>query len=792
MTTTNDPTNEGLPPETRTVLRLEQARQAEQRNSPDSAQLWRETLDAILAIDDPAKRIQWLRQVPGWTIDERGDPFSFYDGALSQAVQIPDLPKRWSTLRRMAAEVPAARVVYERDVEQEVQNALSIADAIERALRLKYLASISPEANNRISQVRSAALERALSIEDPRSRLEQLAELKTWVPDAGEKLAEEKSRVISQARNISDHDNRTRELAMLATWLPDARPLFREELDAGARIATRNLVLPSELREEIYINQEDIRDTKLGLLQLDNLMKRQLAISESTPAHLEDAQDRTGAHEEMTFWLRSAIDEIDRLQHQSLRLRLSAIPDPAERAYFLSTRADPDVYGGPVAIDEERIRLIDDVGAIRDPVVRARTLAEVARWLPEARGPLTDATNEALGSLFRNIPDNEPWRRREVLQVMSVWSPEAEAQLDLEQEKGHHIDRALEIADPADRLRSLAELARLLPDTDAAYYLERERQRILGEALTEPDLKARRNLLAGIAPWVPQAQEALDREVFTPAASILPAPVSQQPAELLVIHLKDRIQEPDGFSPEYICETIVPYAQALINLHHIIDDIEGRPPADIRIYSISHGTVSIGLGDFIPKTLEIILELIDPRRRDERRRNAELDIREKELRIREKQQELSDMKSKQAREAERAEAEIEKTRAETDSIRAESAIKDEQARKVYLENRQLEFDSFLMLRNFTQEQWPTLSADQTALHAARMLPEERTLLTSPLTGAEATVVSTNGKVSGESDSAEQQSAPSDTDNPAPKSPDQPEESAPTLSDAQEPERPAKE
>lgn len=174
----------------------------------------------------------------------------------------------------------------------------------------------------------------------------------------------------------------------------------------------------------------------------------------------------------------------------------------------------------------------------------------------------------------------------------------------------------------------------------------------------------------------------------------------------------------NGFSPDYLVNTIIPYVSALTALQHVIDEIHNRSPSQIKVLGIRYGSVSIDATDDIRETVELVLDIVVPWRRENKMRLFELETHQKELEL--KQKEVVVEQSKVALSNESTQSD-DKTR-----------LLRVQTHKQELENQKTQLKIMKLVLEIIDKVKTDLPEDRRLFYALKVLDPARILATSPL------------------------------------------------------------
>jgi hypothetical protein len=99
-----------------------------------------------------------------------------------------------------------------------------------------------------------------------------------------------------------------------------------------------------------------------------------------------------------------------------------------------------------------------------------------------------------------------------------------------------------------------------------------------------------------IAPPRDEEADAETAQAIQAAATAAAVTVSAEIISRITLLDEDEENEHDGLTANYIATVIAPYLQAVTDLQHLLDELQGREYSDVRISSISkHSPVSIDL-----------------------------------------------------------------------------------------------------------------------------------------------------------------------------------------------------
>lgn len=235
--------------------------------------------------------------------------------------------------------------------------------------------------------------------------------------------------------------------------------------------------------------------------------------------------------------------------------------------------------------------------------------------------------------------------------------------------------------------------------------------------------------------------------VFLLQTQTSPTTETLQPTENLHLVLTDSQSPIGGFLPDYLATAVLPYISALIQIHHVIDEIHGRSPADIKILGIRYGSVSVDLTGGIRDTVELLLDTVVSWRRENKKKLADLELAEKETELRKKKVEVEQARAALPREAKQAEEAAERTAAETlkleaeaQKVEAEARLLNEQAQKQQLDNQKIQLEIMQLTLEMITRIAPDLPEEKRLLYAIKMVDPVRLIATSPLEIVEAKMV----------------------------------------------------
>jgi len=148
------------------------------------------------------------------------------------------------------------------------------------------------------------------------------------------------------------------------------------------------------------------------------------------------------------------------------------------------------------------------------------------------------------------------------------------------------------------------------------------------------------------------------------------------------IYLSDKrtitlVSEVEKLTPYLLSAELSPFLNAIEAIQHVIDSIQGQPPNDVLIKSISQNSPITVTLEGAAKAIQEIKDIVVPWRRKHQERLARLQLQEKKVEIDSKKAEVSERKAKAAKdnsEAERIKAEADRQRAETERMRLELAL----------------------------------------------------------------------------------------------------------------------
>lgn len=187
---------------------------------------------------------------------------------------------------------------------------------------------------------------------------------------------------------------------------------------------------------------------------------------------------------------------------------------------------------------------------------------------------------------------------------------------------------------------------------------------------------------------------------------------------MLVLNLVEGGRREVGFSTEYLCSTILPYADALLTIHDIAAQINDQPTGTGRILAIRSGSVSLDLTGGIRDTVELILDNVVAWRRENHKR----------LKQHEADMKAAEAAVKQA-EADQARAESEAQRSKAE---AEAELARAKAREQELLNLKLELELKELALQMARRLAPDRTTDEQLQIALRLYDPTRTLVASPL------------------------------------------------------------
>jgi seryl-tRNA synthetase len=162
----------------------------------------------------------------------------------------------------------------------------------------------------------------------------------------------------------------------------------------------------------------------------------------------------------------------------------------------------------------------------------------------------------------------------------------------------------------------------------------------------------------------------------------------------------------------------MPYLAALTDIQHVVDEIHGRPPTDIKILAIQYGSVTADITGGIRDTVELILDLVVRWRRENKKRLADLEAAQKEVEIKQKEIEVEQARVAMDSDAEQA----------ADKARLAKAQADE----LELKNQQLQLELMKLTLEIVEQVKPDLPGEQKLLYAMKMVDSTRLIAMSPL------------------------------------------------------------
>ncbi len=182
------------------------------------------------------------------------------------------------------------------------------------------------------------------------------------------------------------------------------------------------------------------------------------------------------------------------------------------------------------------------------------------------------------------------------------------------------------------------------------------------------------------------------------------------------------VSEVEKLTPHLLSAELSPFLNAIEAIQHVIDDIQGQPPTDVLIKSISQNSpITVTLEGAV-KAIQEIKDIVVPWRRKHQEKLARLQLQEKKVEIDGKKAEILERQAKAAKDH----SEAEKIKAEADRLRAE-------AERMMLENYKLrdDFSSSLALEMLAKEA-PSLSDADKGAYLAKLLPHLGVVISSGL------------------------------------------------------------
>jgi hypothetical protein len=207
-----------------------------------------------------------------------------------------------------------------------------------------------------------------------------------------------------------------------------------------------------------------------------------------------------------------------------------------------------------------------------------------------------------------------------------------------------------------------------------------------------------------------------------PAYQLVPASADELGIdELVVITLEDQ-SEADQRTYQNMADE---YVDAIRNIQHIIDRIEGRQPRELSMLATRwNSPVSISLKG-IAEALLVILEQIIPKRREHVESMAELQQAEKQAVI-----------EKMRAEAFATQAEAARTLAEKEKLLAEAAVLSQQADRMSLENGQhrmrIQEERYRQALEIVEGRNPDLAYQDRMVYAEKLVDPLERITSSPI------------------------------------------------------------
>lgn len=208
----------------------------------------------------------------------------------------------------------------------------------------------------------------------------------------------------------------------------------------------------------------------------------------------------------------------------------------------------------------------------------------------------------------------------------------------------------------------------------------------------------------------------------------------QRAEDLLRLMLEGSRAQP--LTVAYLTETVMPYINALITIQQVIDEIKGNESSDVEILAIRQGSIAIDLTGGIRDTVQLVLDLIVPWRRENQKQLAQLDVAVKENELKQKEAEVERARATLDADTEKATADAHKAQAEADLLR-------QQERQLALANKKAELELFDLTLAMVDKIKPGLTDSERLYYATRFLDPTRLIATSPLELAGVEVINTD-------------------------------------------------
>lgn len=134
------------------------------------------------------------------------------------------------------------------------------------------------------------------------------------------------------------------------------------------------------------------------------------------------------------------------------------------------------------------------------------------------------------------------------------------------------------------------------------------------------------------------------------------------------------VSETKKLTPHLLSAELSPFLNAIEAIQRVIDSIQGRPPKDVLIKSISQNSpITVTLEGAV-KAIQVLIDIVVPSRRKHQEKLARLELQNKKAEIDSKKAEILERQAKAAKdqsEAERIKAEADRQRAETERMMLE-------------------------------------------------------------------------------------------------------------------------